>query len=333
MSIQIVLVGFDGGNCSTLSLPAEIFTYAASRLDQYGKRRRKVDIAVVTPSGGVLKKTGFFSVRPSVAIEDVPNPDLIFLTGMDLQFKRALKENKNILPWLLSAYSAGSKLAAVCPSQALFAQAGLLDGKPSSIHWSLFEAFQGEWPTVSWHADDMVIEQDRIYTCCGSTSALDLALYLVHVLFGTDIMMECARWFVADTPRIRNEVPPPLFEVPSTTDESMKKVQAWLHTHFSDQLTFDSVASQFGMSERTFYRRFQAAFGDTPKVYLQKLRLAAARRLLEVETHSVESIGQIVGYEDLVFFRKIFKRHTAMTPTAYRDKFRFKALGRGTQPE
>ncbi len=78
------------------------------------------------------------------------------------------------------------------------------------------------------------------------------------------------------------------------------------------------------MSWRTFHRRFRAAFGEPPRAYVQKLRLAAARLLLEAGAVPVEQVARRVGYEDPAFFRALFKRHTGMAASEYRERFRFR---------
>ena len=75
------------------------------------------------------------------------------------------------------------------------------------------------------------------------------------------------------------------------------------------------------MSLRNFVRRFKQATGDSPLIYLQKLRIAAARRLLENNHRSMQEISDAVGYQDVAFFRALFQRHTGVSPSAYREKF------------
>ena len=75
------------------------------------------------------------------------------------------------------------------------------------------------------------------------------------------------------------------------------------------------------MSLRNFVRRFKQATGDTPLIYLQKLRVAAAKRMLENDHRSMQEIGDSVGYGDLAFFRQLFQRHTGVSPSAYRRRF------------
>jgi transcriptional regulator GlxA family with amidase domain len=172
----------------------------------------------------------------------------------------------------------------------------------------------------------MVVESDGLYTCCGGDAARDLALSLVYRFCGSDVMTDCARWFLMDLPRLRPSVPPPLFAEARTRDLAMRRVEQWLQANFGSAVRFDAVARKFGMSGRTFHRRFREAFGDPPKVYVQKLRLDAARHLLETKAMPIDSVARRVGYDDPVFFRTLFKRHSGMTPAAYREKFHARAI-------
>ena len=75
------------------------------------------------------------------------------------------------------------------------------------------------------------------------------------------------------------------------------------------------------MSLRNFVRRFKQATGDSPLIYLQKLRVAAAKRLLENDHRTMQEIRDAVGYQDVAFFRQLFQRHTGVSPSAYRRRF------------
>jgi len=84
-----------------------------------------------------------------------------------------------------------------------------------------------------------------------------------------------------------------------------------------------------GMSPRNFMRRFKAATGRLPNAYLQMLRIAAAKEMLEEGRLPVQNICETIGYENIAFFRDVFKRHTGMTPAEYRRSFAPLRVGRG----
>jgi transcriptional regulator GlxA family with amidase domain len=78
----------------------------------------------------------------------------------------------------------------------------------------------------------------------------------------------------------------------------------------------------------SFKRRFTAATGLAPIVYVQRLRVEDAKRRLERTDAPVDEIGWRVGYEDGAFFRRLFKRTTGMIPGAYRKRFRIPEFAR-----
>ena len=55
-------------------------------------------------------------------------------------------------------------------------------------------------------------------------------------------------------------------------------------------------------------------------MYIQTLRVSAAKELLEIGASSIQAVCAKIGYEDIGFFRNLFKRHTGMTPGEYRER-------------
>ncbi len=65
-------------------------------------------------------------------------------------------------------------------------------------------------------------------------------------------------------------------------------------------------------------RRFRQALGSSPLHYLQRLRMQAARRLLEHSRLDIKQIAAEVGYSDVCSFRRLFKRELSCAPGYYR---------------
>jgi transcriptional regulator GlxA family with amidase domain len=104
-------------------------------------------------------------------------------------------------------------------------------------------------------------------------------------------------------------------------DETVRRAEEWIHGHCREEVRFEALARELGMSARNFVRRFKTATGLAPIEYLQRLRVRAAQRLLEEDHANVQEVGRRVGYEDAAFFRSLFRRHTGLAPAAYRRKF------------
>ncbi|KPQ05099.1 MAG: Transcriptional regulator containing an amidase domain and an AraC-type DNA-binding HTH domain [Rhodobacteraceae bacterium HLUCCA12] len=100
------------------------------------------------------------------------------------------------------------------------------------------------------------------------------------------------------------------------------RVEDYLTANFHRDVPTDEIAALVGMSRRNLVRRFKAATGARPGDYVQMLRVAAARSILEYAASSIERVGLTADYKDMAYFRQVFKRHSGMTPAAYRDQFR-----------
>ena len=102
-----------------------------------------------------------------------------------------------------------------------------------------------------------------------------------------------------------------------------------LRQHLDRDVSIGHLADRIGMSPRNFIRRFKAATGRLPGAYIQMLRVEAAKELLEQGAASIQVVCSKGGYEDIAFFRSLFKRHTDMTPAEYRNRFANMSFDRG----
>ena len=116
---------------------------------------------------------------------------------------------------------------------------------------------------------------------------------------------------------------------PPHSDEKIKLAEDYLQEHLSGDVSIDTLAGIAGMGSRNFIRRFKAATGRLPGAYIQMLRVSAAKELLEHGAVSIQNVSSKIGYEDVAFFRSLFKRHTGMTPAEYRKRFAQMSFDRG----
>jgi len=260
-------------------------------------------------------------IRPKVSIADVRKTDIIFIPSSGPDLENVAELNAALVPWLLRLQKRGSAVASVCSGVGLVASTGLLDGRRATTHWGIAERLCQKYPKVKWMPELMVTEDRGFYCGGGVNAALDLSLYLVDRYCGHDVAMQCAKALLIETPRAWQAG---FAIVPLKTDhsdDSIARAQEWMHENFQRTFPLEAPAQEVGMSLRNFVRRFQQATGDSPLTYVQKLRIAAAKRMLEADQRSMQEIGEAVGYQDAAFFRKLFQRQTGMSPSAYRERF------------
>jgi len=320
---EITVLLLDQMFSSTAIGPMEVFRHAGSLWNILTGSQLATAFHVTTASadGQPVRCDGEIRIQPHVAIEDVGKTDLIFVPTTGLSVDDVLERNAAIVPWLKRRSGRGVAIASVCSGVGLVAAAGLLDGKRATTHWGLAERFREKYPKVKWMPELMVTEDRGFYCGGGVNASLDLSIYLVERFCGHDIAMQTAKALLIETPRAWQAGFSIVPLKTDHTDDSISSAQEWMHKNFAKTFPLDEPARRVAMSVRNFVRRFKQATGDSPLIYLQKLRVAAAKRMLENNHRTVQEISDAVGYQDVAFFRGLFQRHTGVSPSAYRERF------------
>lgn len=103
----------------------------------------------------------------------------------------------------------------------------------------------------------------------------------------------------------------------------VNEIRNYLNNHYTEKISLDLIAKNMYLSSAYISKMFKEETGETPINYLIKLRLEKARLQLEIDSAaSVKSISNSVGYEDVYYFSKLFKKYYGMSPLKYKEKFR-----------
>jgi transcriptional regulator GlxA family with amidase domain len=104
-------------------------------------------------------------------------------------------------------------------------------------------------------------------------------------------------------------------------DKEILDIQEWIEVNYSINLNLEALAEKVGLSLRQFNRRFKSATGETVIKYLQQVRVEIAKSDLIGTQNNFDEISLNAGYENVSFFRRIFKSSTGLSPAQYRNKF------------
>jgi len=320
---EITILLLDQMFSSTAIGPMEVFRHAGSLWNFLTGSRGAPRFRVTTASadGRPVNCDGGIQVKPNVALQEIGKCDLIFVPTTGLSIDDVVERNAAIVPWLKRRSGRGVAVASVCSGVGLVAAAGLLDGKRATTHWGLAERFREKYPRVKWMPELMVTEDRGFYCGGGVNAALDLSIYLIERFSGHEVAMQTAKALLIETPRAWQSGFAIVPLKTDHTDDAISSAQEWMHKNFAKTFPLEDPAKRVGMSVRNFVRRFKQATGDSPLAYLQKLRIAAAKRMLESNHRTMQEISGAVGYQDIAFFRSLFERHTGVSPSAYRSRF------------
>ncbi len=134
-----------------------------------------------------------------------------------------------------------------------------------------------------------------------------------------------------------SNVPLPLegrFRAHNNQQLALRPAINYVEAHFRTKINAGKVARLCGMSPSYFSRAFRTAYGITFQEYLMRLRTREAYRLLKNPNASVTDVAYTVGFNDVSYFGRMFKRYYNMSPSDYRQIIdaRRAAEGLDTEP-
>ncbi|MFA8434839.1 MAG: GlxA family transcriptional regulator [Marinifilaceae bacterium] len=255
------------------------------------------------------------------SMDETERIDLIVVPAFNGNPEDMLRKYDKVVPWLNRMYDRGSELASMCLGAFFLAATGLLDGKSCTTHWMGMEEMSRLFPQVQLNPDQIVTDQDGIYTSGGAYSSLNLIIYLVDKFCSREASIWASKFFAIDMGR-DSQAPFFIFNNQKKhEDELIEKVQMYIEANYSQILVVEELANRFGVSQRNFIRRFKKATRNTPLQYIQRVRIEAAKKELEQGMQSLSDVMFSIGYSDMKSFREMFKRITGITPSEYRRKY------------
>lgn len=314
---------------TSVSLPLEQLraaeTLAKADLPAREQRQAKsLEVELLSSSGEAVTTHTGIALQADGKFADAEPGDIIYLPALWRNPRPVVKRNTPVVAFLQRAFEAGSLIAGVGTGCCFMAEAGLLDNKPATTHWHYFDQFQKWYPNVQLKRQYFITQAGNLY-CTGSVNSMaDLTIHFIQRYFSRTIASHVERHFFHEIRRAYESSVSYQDEISSHPDEDIIQTQMWLQDNYAKHINLATVAAQFGMSLRNFNRRFKTATGVTPLHYLQKVRMKAAKDLLQSTNLTIEEIMYKVGYHDATHFNQLFKKHHATTPGQYRTTVRAK---------
>ncbi len=252
---------------------------------------------------------------------EATQPDLIIAPAFNGDATQVLQKNSALVQWLKNMHSNGSEVASLCYGSFLLAEAGILNGKICTSHWQALDEMQTRYPEIHLQPDAIITDQNGVYTSGGAFSSLNLILYLVEKFCGREVGIQISKIFSIDMDRV-NQAHFAVFQGQHNHgDDEVLKAQKFIEQNYNNEITVEQIATQAHMSTRNFIRRFKKATNNTPLEYLQRVKIEAAKKLLERSSDTISTLMFEVGYNDAKTFRNVFKRATGLSPQDYRKKY------------
>lgn len=318
MACRVVFLLFPGFQQLDLAGPMAVFELA--RLQRPGSYSWR--LAASAP-GSVRSSAGIaWPVQPLPRA--CGEADLVMAIGGD-GIDAACRDAR-LIRWLQRASRSGARIASICSGSLLLAAAGLLDQRAATTHWSRGRQFASEFPAVRLQPDRIFVREPaargrpELWTSAGMTAGIDLCLALLAHDCGEELAQQAARQLVVERRRPGGQSQfSPLLDL-HRPEGRFGALLDELRLDLKQDHRVDELAARACLSPRHFARCFRAETGATPAHVVERLRVEAARAMLEGGEPSVQRIAEDCGFGSTERMRRSFQRLLGRPPAALRKR-------------
>ena len=319
---RVVIPLYPGFQALDVTGPHEVLAGANQALDHVARDtpRYRIELVSATP-GPVASDSGLAIEAP----DPLPDPgrelDTLLVPGGNAA-RRAALDDSDLVAWIGATAPQARRVATVCSGTFLAAAAGLCDGRRVTTHWSRAGQLAQACPAATVEPDAIYVRDGDLWTSAGVTAGIDLALALVEDDAGADIAQLVARHLVVylRRPGGQTQFAAPVWSDPPAPGP-IRQAQDHIHADPGVDLSVPTLARDVGLSPRHFTRLFREQVGEPPARYVERVRVQAARQLLETGTTGLDEIARRCGFGTAETLRRSFHRRLGVAPDTYRRAF------------
>lgn len=101
-------------------------------------------------------------------------------------------------------------------------------------------------------------------------------------------------------------------------DREMDNAVSYFSENYNKDISIEQYAESRGMSVSWFIRNFKKFIGTAPMQFIVSMRINNAQILLEQTNYTINEIAKIVGYDDQLYFSRLFRKQKGFSPSQYR---------------
>ena len=159
--------------------------------------------------------------------------------------------------------------------------------------------YAGNSPTYGYLFKEMILE---LQTCRVGYEAL-LSMYLEQIF----VLVQRSRLDKSPV-------------VSSHLQEEMGIARRYFQEHYNEDINIEEYALSRNMSVSYFLKKFKEVTTKSPMQYILGIRISNAVSLLESTDYNVTEISTIIGYDNPLYFSRIFKKQKGVSPSDYRKQ-------------
>lgn len=312
-SHRVVAIVTAESNPFEMGVATELFGLRRPELD-----RPWYDFTLCAATPDVRMNLGMFTLTGVAGIEAADTADTLIAPARP---DTGVPTDPAVIAAIRRAAARGARLVSFCTGAFALAEAGVLDGKRATTHWQWAAEFAARFPEVRWEPDVLFVDEGTILTAAGSAASLDLGLHIIQRDHGAEVVNAVSRRLVFTGHRDGGQQQFIARPVPAVPETSLAPVLAWALGRLDQPLTVADLAARAAASPATLHRKFRAELGTTPLAWLTTERVSLACRLIERGELRLDRVASASGFGTAANLRLQLRRHTGLSPSAYRRRF------------
>ncbi|SED49768.1 transcriptional regulator, AraC family with amidase-like domain [Amycolatopsis tolypomycina] len=312
-SHRVVAIVTEESNPFELGVATELFGLRRPELD-----RPWYDFTLCAATPAVRMNLGMFTLSDVAGLEAADAADTLIVPARP---NTGVPTDPAIIAAIRRAADRGARLVSFCTGALALAEAGVLDGKRATTHWQWAASLAARFPRVHWEPEVLFIDEGNVLTAAGSAASLDLGLHIIHRDHGAEVVNAVSRRLVFTGHRDGGQRQFIARPVPAVPETSLAPVLAWALERLDQPLTVPDLAARAATSPATLHRKFRAELGTTPLAWLTTERVSLACRLIERGELRLDRVAASSGFGTAANLRAQLRRHTGLSPSAYRRRF------------
>lgn len=316
MTKNIAIVLLPGFALTSFSLTVEAFSVAnlLAKKDIY---KCTIFSGASDPLESIVTSSNGMKIQTDKHISQFERADLICLCA----YHGASRFHNDSLHQLLKRhYTSGGSLASLSSGSFIFAKAGLLKNNTCTVTSEQEEVFRELYPNIPLQ-ESLYTVGNRIFTCRGGTTALDMMMYIIGMDFGTELTEQISVRFQADKIRTLDEI--------NKSNQHLKlrlKSPALgaaveiMEANIEEPYSIEAISEMIGTSVRQLELLFRKHFQTTPNKYYLKLRLQRVLKLVEGTLLPLSEIANACGFSSHSYMGQCFRKEFGDHPSAIRKR-------------
>ncbi|MFK7953483.1 MAG: DJ-1/PfpI family protein [Ekhidna sp.] len=192
-SFNAAFLIIEGVYNSELMAPYDIFQHTIFHTDG------GINVFTIAENQDTLTTFEGLKIIPDYSFDsqDVPEIDILVVPSAEHNMDTDL-ENEALINWINETGNGADYVMSLCDGAFILAKAGLVTGKESTTFPTDIGKYRETFPELTVHENVSFVHHDNLLTSAGGAKSYDVALYLVHHLYGDQVAKGVGRGLVID---------------------------------------------------------------------------------------------------------------------------------------